>query len=202
MPGMFPATLGYAVLDDHPVLAGALCDPFLLPLDRRSTGDGAEVALDPGSHVLGIHVARDRDHGVGIPVVGLEPLLNVFEARGREVFHRADGRPGVGVVSRIALLGEQPEDLAVGLVLTLALLVLYDSALLVELLQIDRTEQVAHAVRLHEERHVERVRGDVLEVVGSVAVRRPVHVGGTDTIEGREVIVVVILATVEHQMLE
>ena len=78
---------------------------------------------------------------------------------------------------------EEVPDLAVGLVLALALLVLHHAALLVELGLADRAEQVAHAVGLEPERQVERGGRDVLEVVGAVLVGRAVQVGGADALE-------------------
>ena len=94
------------------------------------------------------------------------------------------------------------EDFAVGLVLALALLVLHDPALLVEPRLSDRAEEVTHPVRLQPQREVDGRRGHVLEVVGAVVAGRAVLLGGADPVEGLEVVVVEVLAAVEHQVLE
>ena len=67
---------------------------------------------------------------------------------------------------------------------------------------VDRAEQVAHAVGLHPQRHVERGGRHVLEVVGAVEIGGAVHVGGADLLEGLEVLVLVVLRALEHQVLE
>ena len=92
--------------------------------------------------------------------------------------------------------------LAVGLVLALALLVLHDAALLVELRLVDRAEQVAHAVGLEPQREVERVLRHGLEVVGAVVVGRAVHAGRADLLERIEELAVQVLRALEHQVLE
>ena len=84
----------------------------------------------------------------------------------------------------IGAVRDEFADLAVGLVLALALLVLHHAALLVERLLVDRAEQVAHAVGLHPQRHVERGGRHVLEVVGAVELGGAVLLGGADQLEG------------------
>ena len=59
-----------------------------------------------------------------------------------------------------------------------------------------------HPVRFHPERDVERRRRHVLEIIGAVFVRRAVLVGRADALEGLEVVIVEMLAAVEHQVLE
>jgi phage shock protein PspC (stress-responsive transcriptional regulator) len=181
---------------------GALLDvrPWL---DQGRPGrDVAEVSLHPTLHVFGLHVAGHRENRVGRPVVGLEPLLDVLERRRVQVLHRTDHRMVVGVAAGIGVLLDHEEGLVVGLVLPLAFLVLNDAALLVELLLRHRTEQVAHAVRLHPQRHVEGRLRHHLEVVRPVLVGGSVHAGSAHAIERLEVVVVVVLAAVEHQVLE
>ena len=97
---------------------------------------------------------------------------------------------------------EEIPHLAVGLVLALALLVLHHAALLVELGLGEGAEEVAHPVGLEPEREVERGGGHVGEVVGAVLVRRAVHVGGAGALERALELLVVVLAPVEHQVLE
>ncbi len=90
--------------------------------------------------------------------------------------------------------------LAVGLVFTLALFVLHDAALFVEFLLRDGAQHVSHAVGFHPERHVERGLRNILEIVGAIEVCRTVHVRGANAFEGLEVLVVVVLGAVEHQV--
>jgi hypothetical protein len=99
-------------------------------------------------------------------------------------------------------LGQLLPDLAVGLVLALALLVLHHAALLVEQRLVDRAEEVAHAVGLHPQRHVQRGGRHVLEVVGAVGVGGAVLVGGADQLERLEELAAVVLRALEHQVLE
>ena len=89
-----------------------------------------------------------------------------------------------------------------GCVIALALLVLHDAALLVELALVDRAEQVAHAIRFEPQREIDGRGRHGLEVVGAVEVRRAVDVGDADFLQRPEILVVVVLAAVEHQMLE
>ena len=103
---------------------------------------------------------------------------------------------GVAVLEHPAKYG------AVWPVFTLPLFVLHDTALLVQPLLIDRSQQMPHAIGLHPQRNIYGVRGHVLEVVGAIEVGGAVHVGGTDLVERFEVVVVVVLATVEHQVLK
>ena len=106
------------------------------------------------------------------------------------------------MVARIGRLGHELPHGAIRPVLSLPFLVLNHTALLVQFGLIDGSEQMAHAVGLHPQRHIQRRRRDVLEVVGPIGIRRPVHVGGAGPLERPEVFVVVVLGPVEHQMLE
>ena len=91
---------------------------------------------------------------------------------------------------------------AVGAVLALALLVLHDAALGVEFLLADRAEQVAHAVGLHPQGHVERGGRHGLEIVGAVEPGGAVHVGRADLLERFEIGALVVFRTGKHQVLE
>ena len=99
-------------------------------------------------------------------------------------------------------LGHQQVDFAVRLVFSLALLVLHDAPLLVHLRGVDDAEQMAHAVRFHPQRDIKRSGGDVLEVIGAIVVRGAVLIRRANALEGLEVVVVEVLAAVEHQVLE
>src|SRR6266436_2333267 len=106
------------------------------------------------------------------------------------------------MAGRIGALGHQHVDLAVGLVLTLPFFVLHHPALFGELRGVDRAEQMPHAVRFHPQRDVERGGGHVLEVVGAIVVGGAVLIGRADALERLEIVVVEMLAAVEHQVLE
>jgi hypothetical protein len=66
----------------------------------------------------------------------------------------------------------------------------------------DGAGQVPHAVGLHPECEIQRIGGNVLEVVGPILVGRAIHVGGTCLLQRPEEILVVILGAVVHQVLE
>ena len=105
------------------------------------------------------------------------------------------------------LVGEDvPDDVAehatVGLVLALALFVLHNTALLVELVLRNGANQVAHAIGLHPARQIERCRGHGLKVVGAVERRRAVNARRSDALEWTKPLVIVVLGAVEHEELE
>ena len=202
VPDLVDPGLRNPVLEDDPARFAAARELDVGLDQRRPGGDVAEVLLDPRLHVLGLDVAGDHQDGVRRAVPGVEPLVHVGERGGVQVFHRSDRRVVVGVAVGIGVLEDREEDLAVGLVLALSLLVLDDAALFVEPGLVDGRPHVPHPVGLHPQRHVERRRRHDLEVVRPVLVRRPVHAGRADPVEGLEVVVVVVLAAVEHQVLE
>ena len=106
------------------------------------------------------------------------------------------------MVRRVEPRRQEVPDLAVRLVLALPLLVLHHAALLVELGLADGADEMAHAVGLEPEREVERGDGHVVEVVGAVLVGGAVEVGGAGPLERILEFLVVVLAPVEHQVLE
>ena len=103
---------------------------------------------------------------------------------------------------REGVLGDQFVGDSVGLVLALALLVLDHAALFVQLGLVHRAQHVPHAIGFHPQGHVQRRPRHVLEVVGAVFVGRAVEIGRADALHGLEVVVVEVLRTVEHQVLE
>ncbi len=104
--------------------------------------------------------------------------------------------------SGIRVLRDRYPHPAVGLVLPLPFLVLHHPPLLIELGLVDGAQEMPHAVGLHPQRDVEGGRGNVLEVIGAIVIGGTVEVGGPQRFEHLEVVVVVVLAAVEHQMLE
>ena len=177
-------------------------DPRLRPRHLRAGGDVAEILQHLFLRYRRRDVAGQHHHRVGRAVVVAEPLLDVAQRGGVQIRHRADGVVVVGMVGRERLGLDQFAGAAVGLVFALALLVLHHTALLVELRLADGAEQVAHAVRLHPQRHVQRSRGHGFEIVGAVEPGGAVLVGGAGQLERLEELILVILRTLEHQVLE
>jgi hypothetical protein len=93
-------------------------------------------------------------------------------------------------------------DEAEGLVVALALLVLDDAALVIELGLVDRAEQMAHPVGFHEQSGLERGPRHRLEIIGAVEPGGAVHVGGADPLHRGEIAGIAVLGAAEHQMLE
>ena len=61
---------------------------------------------------------------------------------------------------------------------------------------------MAHPVRLHPKQQVQRVLGRILEIIGPIFAGRAVQLGRADFFHGLKVVVVEILAAIEHEMLE
>ena len=91
---------------------------------------------------------------------------------------------------------------AVGLIVPLALLVLYHAALFVEPLLGDDAEQMTHPIGFHPQRHVERRFRNVLKIIRPVEPGGAVDAGRADPLERFEPFVVVVFAAVEHQVFE
>ena len=161
-----------------------------------------EVLGDLGLGRGQIDVAGQDQHRVVRSVPGAEPRFHVVERGGVEVVHRTDRAVVIGMAARIQLAVDLVVGLAVGLILALPLLVLHHAALLVEHLLVDRSEEVAHAIGLHPQRHVDRGCRHVLEIVRAIEPGRAVHVGAANQFERREIFAGCILRAVEHQMLE
>ena len=106
------------------------------------------------------------------------------------------------MVGRVEPGRQEVPDPAVGLVLTLPFLVLHHAALLVELGLADGADEMPHAVGFEPERQVERRGGHVDEIVGAIRVGGAVQVGGAGPLERCLELLVVVLAAVEHQVLE
>ena len=149
-----------------------------------------------------IDVTGEHQRGVGRAVVPPEPILRLLERRALEQLVGGHIRGVVRMPLREARLEQPVPDLAVGLVLALALLVAHHAALLVEHLLVERAEQMAHAVGLHPQRTVERGGRHVLEIVGPIGAGGAVLVGGAHLLEGLEELVAVVLGPLEHQVLE
>jgi hypothetical protein len=94
------------------------------------------------------------------------------------------------------------EDEPAGLVVALALLVLDDPALVIELGLGDRAEQIAHPVAFHEQCALERPGRNRLEIIGAVEIGGAVVIGRADLLQIFEIVARQVFRPVEHQMLE
>ena len=131
-----------------------------------------------------------------------EPVLHRLQAGGVEVRHRTDRVMAIRMRRREQPLGHRIIEQAIGAVVALALFVLDDAALLVEHALRDRTEQIAHAIALQEQRTVERAGRHRLEIIGAIEIGRAVEVGRADLLQRREEVARGVFRSVEHQMLE
>ncbi len=176
------------------------------PLERRARRNRSEVLLDERSRLRGVEVADDRERRVVRRVVGSEELLHVVERCGREVLHRPDDGVRVGVAVGEQVLEDDRERPAVRLVLALPLLVLYDVALIVELLDRQRVEQERHTIGLEPQGVLERLARNGLEVVRAVVVRRSVDAPRAEVrasaLGERQVLALHVLRALEHHVLE
>ncbi len=202
VPGAVDARLRHAVLRHRAVGAGALGDPGVMLGQRRARRDRAIETLDLLARFFSRDVARQHQHRIVRAIVLLEPVLDVGH-RGRvEVFHLADHGPGIRVTGRVGIGRQEFPGDAVRLVFVLAFLVLHHAALDVELLLVDRAQQVAHAIALGEQRIVEHRGRHVLEVIGAILVGGAVQVGRADALHRVQVSLVEVVAAAEHQVFE
>ena len=117
------------------------------------------------------------------PYLSRNQLLDVGQAGGVEVGHRADRGVVVGMAFGEQRLQDLVEDQAAGLVVALPLFVLDDAALVIEHVLRNRAEQMAHPVAFHEQRAFERAGRNILEIVGAVERGRAVVVGRADLLQ-------------------
>ena len=110
------------------------------------------------------------------------------------------------MVIAMALGEEVFEDLvaqqAEGIVVALALLVLDDAALIIELFLRHRIEQMSHAVALEHQDAIERAGRHGLEVIGAIGAGGAVDVGSAHLLDVFEPVGGGVLGAVEHQMFE
>ena len=137
----------------------------------------AEPLFDQLARGGDVDVAGDHQAGIAGHVVGAEEPRDVLEACRGQILHRSDRRPAVRMARRIQHRGQLDERLPVRLVVdALPLLVLDDVALAVDLVRRLVVEQEAHAIRLEEQRELQRVRRQVLVIVGAIVAGRAVVV--------------------------
>ena len=149
-----------------------------------------------------VDVAREHQHDVGSPVVGVEPFVHVCNGSVIQVLHRADDGVAVRVIHRVQPIADTVAHLRIGPILTLPFLVLDHAALLVQRFLRHRAEQVTHAVAFHPQRHVECTGRHGRIVVGAILGGRTVHPRGTRVHERGEVLALAILGALEHQVFE
>ena len=150
---------------------------------HRAARDVAEIFLDQRPRRRRVDVARKHEHRIVRAVIVGEPVADVLQAGLVEVGHRSDRRVPVRMAFGEEVLEDLVEDEPARLVVALALLVLDDAALVIELALSDRAEQVAHAVGFHEQGPLERARRNRLEVIGAVEVGRAVVIGRADLLQ-------------------
>ena len=168
----------------------------------RSARDIAEIALDQRTGLGDVDVAgEDQDRVVGAVALA-EPALHRLQRGGVKIAHRADRRVPVGMAFGEKALELGIFDHSVGLVVALALLVLDDSALVVQRFHRQCAEQVAHPVALKIERLLERRLRHGLEIIGAVEPGRAVEIGRAHRAGVGEVIARSVLGAVEHDVLE
>ena len=95
-------------------------------------------------------------------------MAHILQRSGVEVFHQSYDRPGIGMSDRRGALNDQFLGDAVGLILSLALLVLNNAALHVEPSLVDGTLEMPHPAGLDPQGDIQRVGGNILEKIGAV----------------------------------
>ena len=192
-----------AVLD-HDALRAIQRDRARLGrFDFGTAGDRTKPLRDQRPDLLEVDVSADGERGVVRPVPAAEEALDVFQARRREVFVRADGQPAVRVVGRIERSCDRAAHPSVRTVLVvLPALVLHDVALSVELLLVDRGQQEAHAVGFQPQPELELVGRQRFEVVRAVRVSRAVERTSGFADELEVLLVADVLRALEHDVFE
>jgi hypothetical protein len=170
---------------------------------RGDRGQVAEVPLGGVERVLLGHVADDRQDRVVRPVVLAEERVHVLQRGGVQVLHRPDRH----VCVRVAFGEREPDEPLVrvavrAVVVALPLLFLDHVTLVVQVLLVDRVEQVAHPVRLEPEREVETAAGQRLEVVRAVEEGARVQAGAGGLQQAEVLTGGDVARPLEHQVLE
>src|SRR3546814_7753610 len=108
----------------------------------------------------------------------------------------------IGVAPGKEILENLVAQQAIGVVVALALLILDDAALVIELFLRHRAEQMPHAVAFEEQREVERAGRHSPAILGAVEEGRAVEIGRADMTQRLEEIRWGVFGTVKPQMLE
>ena len=168
----------------------------------RPARDVAEIAFDQRPGVREVDIACQHQHGIVRAVMRAKPVAHRVEIGGVQIRHRSDGavviRMPVGKQRIACDIGADPERLVVAL----ALFVLDDAALGIELHLIDGTEQMPHTVAFEEQDTVECGGRHRFEIVRPLERGGAVRLGRADRFQPVEKSSRRVFRTVEHQMFE
>ena len=158
--------------------------------------------LNQRARLPGIDIAGENQYGIIGTVIAAEPAAHIVHAGGIEIGHAADGRMAIGMAfgklrRQLGIFGQ-----AERIIVALALFILHDAALQIELCLGDGAEHMPHAVGFEIQRQRQRRRGDIFEIIGAVEPGRAVEVGGADAFQRLDIATLVVFAAAEHQMFE
>ena len=145
---------------------------------KRSRGarDLGKVSVRERQSRAHIDVSRERQRCVARVIVRLEERPDVLEARRLNIGRSADREPVIRVVGGIQRRDDGHAGEPVGSILVvLPALVEHHVALVLELGVGQRGQEVAHAIRFHPQRELQRVGRHHLPVVRAVCVGRAVQ---------------------------
>ncbi len=103
IPHRIQAALGHAVLQTQTAWLRQWREVLGGARHRRSRRDAAERLPCLGDRRVGVHITRDHQYRIGRTVVGLEPRLHVLHLGLIQIFHGADGGPGIRVTGGIGV---------------------------------------------------------------------------------------------------
>ncbi len=150
----------------------------------------------------GIDIPGQHQHRVVRPIVGGKPRPRVGQRCLFQILHPADTRSAVGVIGRIQPGQQRRKQHPIGLVFALLLLVEHHAPLRIQLVLRQRRQQPAHAIGFQKQRQRQRRGRHGLEIIGAVKARGAVEVGRPDRLQRLEMLLLVVLRAIEHQMLE
>jgi hypothetical protein len=172
-------------------------------IDRRRLGlarDVVEVFPYQAQRVVAPEVADQAQHRVVRRVVSPEEAADVREARLVEIVHRADRGMLIGEV-RVEQLVEVLVRQAVRLIVDAQATLFLDGLPLVVQLVLRDVER-AHAIGFEEQRQLELVRRQHLEIERQVDAGRPVHRAAVGEHLVEVLAVADVLRALEHHVLE
>jgi hypothetical protein len=151
---------------------------------------------------FGIDVARQRQRRVRRVVVRPEKRTHVFELHRTQVVGGADRQPVIRMVGRVKRGTDRHQRHSVRAILViLPPLVEHHATLGLETLGRQRREQIPHPVGFHPERQLQRGGGDDFPIVRAIAVRGAVEQRAS-LLQRKEISLVVVFGSLEHQVLE